>query len=40
MNDFIDLQFFGDLANVKSLLEKGVDPSSEDDFGKSLNDMM
>ena len=34
------LQFFGDLAHVKSLLAKGVDPSVEDNYGKSLNDMM
>ena len=34
------LQFFGDLAHVKSLLAKGEDPSAENNFGKSLNDMM
>ena len=34
------LQFFGDLAHVKSLLVKEEDPSTEDNFGKSLNDMM
>ena len=33
------LIFFGDLAHVKSLLAKGVDPSAQDNFGKSLNDM-
>ena len=39
MNNLDDIQFFGDLPHVKSLLAKGIDPSTQDNFGKSLNDM-
>ena len=30
----------GNLAQVKSLLAKGANPSIQDNYGKNLNDMM